>query len=251
MLSSTLKQALIILFLLTGFFISNNVSGQYLGKKNTIKLNLTSPVIFGSKALILGYERVIGKKQSFCISVGAMSLREFLRGQENDSIRLNGNSKPKGFNISGEYRFYLSKENKFEAPRGVYVGPYYAYNYMGRTNTWDLNTSTFKGQVSTDLSLKVHTIGAELGYQFVIWKKLAIDLVLAGPGVGFYSVNAKINSNFDQQTQELFFEKLNDYLGEKIPGYDLVINADEMKKTGNFKTTALGFRYVANIGFRF
>jgi hypothetical protein len=228
-----------------------SVFSQADGRKNTIKINVTNPLIFGDRALIFGYERVVGKHQTFCFNIGKMSLRDFGRDSNNDSVKLQGSSKEKGFSISGEYRFYLKKENKFEAPRGVYIGPYYAYNSMGRTNTWNLNTTDFQGTVSTDLMLKVHTVGAELGYQFILWKRLSIDMVLIGPGVGFYNGEAKITSQLGPGQEELLYDKLNDFLGDKIPGYDFVITGDGLGKNGHFNTTTFGFRYIVYLGFRF
>jgi hypothetical protein len=251
MLLKILSPKLFFAFIIIAVSINQKVFGQADGRKNTIKVNLTNPLIFGDRALIFGYERVIGKNQSFCINAGRMSLRDFGKGPVSDSLKLENNSNEKGFSISGEYRFYLKKENKFEAPRGVYIGPYYAYNTMGRTNSWNLNTSDFQGTVSTDLTLNVHTAGVELGYQFILWKRLSIDMVLIGPGIGFYKGEAKITSQLPPDQEELFYQKLNDFLGDKIPGYDYIITGDGIGKNGNFNTTTLGFRYVLYLGFRF
>ena len=42
-------------------FSASPANAQYAGKKNTIYVNATNPLLFGSKAFIVGYERVIGK----------------------------------------------------------------------------------------------------------------------------------------------------------------------------------------------
>ena len=39
-------------------------------RKNGIKINLTNPMFFGSNNYILGYERTVGKHQSFSLNVG-------------------------------------------------------------------------------------------------------------------------------------------------------------------------------------
>lgn len=214
-------------------------------------INLTNPLIFGGKAFIAGYERVIGKHQSFTINIGRMSLPKFGGGSNNDSIKLQKNSNEKGFHISADYRFYLSKENKYEAPRGVYIGPYYSYNSFSRSNEWLLDTEDFNGNVNTDLALSFHTVGAELGYQFVFWKRMAVDFVLLGPGVSVYNLKASLSNTLSPDEQSLFFDKLNGYLQDKIPGYNMVIDEGEFQKNGSVKTTSLGFRYMINVGFRF
>jgi hypothetical protein len=233
------------------FCISYQAYSQLDGKKNTVKVNITNPLIFGGKAYIFGYERVIGKNQAIGIGIGRMSLPGFAKGGGSDTISLQNNTNEKGFNLSVDYRFYLAKENKYEAPRGVYVGPYYSYNHFSRANKWVMNTSSFQGEVNTNLALSIHTFGAELGYQFVLWKRLAIDLVLIGPGMGIYNVKATIGTNLDAGDKEEFYKKLNDYLGNKIPGYDLVIGDGDFEKNGTAKTTTFGYRYMVNLGFRF
>lgn len=221
------------------------------GKKNTIYVNLTNPLIFGYKSYIIGYERTIGKHQSFSFNIGRMSLPAFGNRSNNDSLTLIKNSNDKGFHISADYRFYLGKENKYEAPHGVFIGPFYSYNSFSRSNEWLLNSSNFNGNVNTDLQLSFHTIGAELGYQFILWDRIALDFVLLGPGIGIYKLKTNLNTQLSPDEASLFFEQLNYLLGEKIPGYDLVIKEGEFEKTGSLNKTSLGFRYMINIGFRF
>lgn len=243
-----MRQLLLTLLLACSAF---SVFGQSDGRKNTVYVNLTNPLIFGDKAFIVGYERTIGKHQSFTFNIGRMSLPAFGSGSNSDSLKLQKNSNDKGFHISADYRFYLAKENKYEAPRGVYIGPFYSFNSFSRSNQWVLNSEDFDGNVNSDLSLSFHTIGAELGYQFIFWKRVALDFVLLGPGLGMYKIKADLNTTLSPDEESLFFEKLNGYLGDKIPGYNLVIKEGEFQKNGSVNTTTAGFRYMINIGFRF
>lgn len=238
-------------FLLLLICTSNEVFAQANGKKNTIRYNITNPLLFGNKAYVIGYERTVGKHQSVGINIGRMSLPGFGKGGGSDSVSLQNNTNEKGFHISAEYRFYLAKENKHEAPRGVYIGPYYSYNHFSRANEWLLNTSSFQGKVTTNLALNINTVGAQLGYQFILWKRVSLDLVLLGPGIGFYQVKAGINTSLNAKQKELFYERLNDLLADKIPGYNLVIDEGEFKRNGSVETTTFGFRYMVNVGFRF
>ena len=106
--------------------------------KNTVRYNLTNPIIFGIKSLIFGYERVLNKHRSFSVNFGQASFPslEFI---DSDSLRANKVDEENGYHISADYRFYLSKENKYDAPRGVYIGPYFAYNYFEKKNLLDRN----------------------------------------------------------------------------------------------------------------
>lgn len=218
--------------------------------KNTIRFNLTNPVLFG-KSLIFGYERVINPRQTFSVNIGTTGFPS-LGIISADSIQANTLRDESGYNISVDYRFYLAKENKFEAPRGVYIGPYYSFNTFDKKHSWSLkSTSGSNVAVDSDLRLDIHTVGFELGYQFVFWRRLALDMVLIGPGMAGYNLKASLGSNLSQADKEKFFEKLNEALADKFPGYSHVIDEGEFKKTGTTNTTSIGYRYMVHIGFRF
>jgi hypothetical protein len=222
--------------------------------KNTVRFNLTNPIIFGDRAMIFGYERVLGQRQSFSINIGRATLPKlsvFDINSNNPSVQLKKGSTEKGINVSVDYRFYLNKVNRYPAPRGVYIAPYYSYNHFERENTWTLNTDAFQGDVITDFKLNIHTVGCELGYQFVLWKRLALDFILIGPGIANYSLKTNVSTTLDADSQAELFQKINDALANKIPGYSFVINDQEYKKSGRAKTTSFGFRYMIHLGFRF
>ena len=219
---------------------------------NTIRLNITNPLIFGTRSIIFGYERMLKNNQSFSINIGRASFPD-LKFIDTDSLEADYNTKQKGYHFSVDYRFYLKKENKYDPPRGVYIGPYYTYNYFERKNDWTI-LSTAGGApqvVESKTSLGVHGFGFELGYQFVFWDRVSLDMILAGPGIAFYKLKSSLGSNLSEEDKEKFFEKLNAALAEKIPGYSLVIDEGEFENEGTTSTTSLGFRYMVMIGFRF
>lgn len=218
--------------------------------KNTIHFNLTNPMIFGDRSLVFGYERVLTKNRSFSVNVGQASLPD-LNIINTDELEMETIRSEKGLHLSADYRFYLSKENKYNAPRGVYVGPFYSYNYFNKEHTWSLATSGYNGKVNSELDFTINTIGAELGYQFILWKRLAIDLILIGPGVANYKLEATLDTNLSDEDKELFFDKLNEALQEKFPGYSGVIDEGEFKTKGTTNTTNFGFRYIIQVGYRF
>ena len=222
-------------------------------RKNTIRFNLTNPIIFGDRALILGYERTIGEHQSFSLNAGLAAFPNFnILGSEVDSvIQLHRDSKEKGYLITGDYRFYLASENKFRAPRGLYIGPFLSHTFMGRENTWDLKTANFTGTVNSDLKLYMTSIGAQLGYQFVFWKRVALDFVLIGPSVAFYSLSAKLDTDLSPEDESLLFEKISEALSERFPGYTFALDDVDFKTSGTTNTKGIGFRYTVHLGYRF
>ncbi|NJN42979.1 MAG: hypothetical protein HC811_12865 [Flammeovirgaceae bacterium] len=216
-------------------------------KKNTVRLNLTGPMIFGNRYLVFGYERLVSNRQSFSINAGHAALPEY-DSQPSDSVKFGKDSKNTGLNISADYRFYLQKQNKFPAPRGVYVGPFYSYTGFKSNTTWNTTQSSF---IETDTKFQISAVGFELGYQFVFWNRLAIDMVMVGPGIGFYDLKVNVESNLtDEQKQELY-KALEDRFGDRIPGMDYIFSQSEFSTSGNASLTSLGFRYIVHIGYRF
>jgi hypothetical protein len=249
------------LFFIVNYFFVSLISSQYtIGQdsipakkdlKNSIKFNLTNPMIFGDQCLIGGYERTIGNHQSFSVSIGRFSLPQIFN-INTDSIKdLTKNIETKGFHASGDYRFYLSKENKFDAPHGIYIGPYITYNSYTRYFNLKATTQSFDGELNADLNFRVATMGFQLGYQFVFWNRVSLDMILFGPGIGAYKIKASLNTTLDPDSESELFQKINEALQEKIPGYSLAINPGTFEKTGTYNTTGAGFRYVVMVGFRF
>jgi hypothetical protein len=244
-----------ILLILAVCFLNSISSGQEKKDsvrtfKNTIRINITNPVIFGNKYTVIGYERVLNKQQTFSVNAGRFALPTFIN-VNTGSLELHRGSNDKGLTFAFDYRFYLRKENKYEAPRGIYVGPYYAFNRLQRENTWSMNTANFTGDLVTNMRLNMNLVGAQLGYQFVIKKRIALDLILMGPGVWFYNLKTTINTTLNPDDESLLFEKINEVLAAKLPGHEILIQPGEFQKTGSFRASSAGFRYLIHIGFRF
>ncbi|MGL6269544.1 MAG: hypothetical protein ACRC2O_16540 [Chitinophagaceae bacterium] len=221
-------------------------------KKNTIRYNISSPLLYGfNKSLILGYERLVNPRQSFSINAGTVALPK-ITSIGTDSFTFNKDLKNTGYNFSVDYRFYLAKENKFTAPRGVYIGPWYSYNRFIRDNKWDFkNASGSKNSATTNMDMNIHSFGVELGYQFVFWDRLALDLVMIGPGMGLYKVNATFDSDLTGEEREQLQQALTDILKNKFPGMNFVFDNKQLNANGAMNATSLGYRYIVHIGFRF
>lgn len=220
--------------------------------KNVIRYNLSSAVIFGiDKSVIFGYERLVGRTQSFSVNVGANALPRLVE-IVTDSFSISRDIKNTGTNLSFDYRFYLPKENKHSTPHGIYIGPFVSYNHFNRENGWLYrpNTSS-QSNVTTKTELSIFTVGAEMGYQFVLWKRMTLDMLLIGPGISTYSLNAKIEGNIPEGQKPELREALKQLITQKFPGMNYVFADKELNASGNLGTTALGFRYLIHIGFRF
>lgn len=217
--------------------------------KNTIRYNISNPMLFGWKFNVIGYERVIKDYQTASISFGRTAFPPF--EYTSDSLGLTNNYHDKGFNVSVDYRFYLQKENRHKAPRGVYIGPYFAYNNFSRESSWVMNTENFAGDFNTSLNINAALIGLQLGYQFVFWDRLTLDLVLMGPGWWHLSMKSEFDTDLSDEDEALVLERLNALLEEKFPGTDFVFTGQGFEAKTNTSTDVMGLRYLINIGFRF
>ena len=220
--------------------------------KNTINLNISQPIFFGEKNIILGYERVINNRQSFSINVGTAAFPDLV-SDERDSTRLIKNNKNGGYNISGDFRFYLTNINKVDAPRGVYVGPYISHAHYTDEQEWEIRHAIEPSKTAqTNSSFNIFSVGAELGYQFIFWKRLSIDMVLVGPGISHYNLNCKLSGPLlTDEEKDQIRESFQQALEENFPGTRFVFKGHEFNNEGTIRTWELGFRYIVHIGFRF
>lgn len=222
--------------------------------KNSIRYNLSTPTILGIENIIVGYERVLSNSRSMTVDIGLNRLpfQIFDSNTNGDAgVSLSGSRKNLGYHFSGDYRFYLKSENKFDAPRGVYIGPYYSYNSYNKGNDWALNTENFDGIVGSDLFFRIHSIGGELGYQFQLGKRFLLDFTMFGPGLAFYKTGIGLDTELSAEDEILLLEKINEILSDRIPGFNNVVSGNGIEKVGNTNTTNFGYRFLINIAYRF
>jgi hypothetical protein len=217
--------------------------------KNTIRFNLSAPLIFGKRYLVFGYERLVNANQSFSVNFGSYGLPVFV--SPSDSLKVSGTRKDRGVNVSVDYRFYLTTENKYAAPRGVYIGPYYSFNYLSRVNDWTFNSEAFNVDNGSTFKFGVHTIGAELGYQFIFWNRFAVDFVAVGPGIAHYNLNTVLNTNVEPGKRTAILAAIAQRIKETVPGSGTFLNEAQFKKDGTLSTWDIGLRYILHIGYRF
>jgi hypothetical protein len=91
---------------------------------NTVKYEFTQAIYPNS--YIFSYERVTTPNQTFCISGGYEEFPDIIGVSSRTNVK--DNLSKSGFKAGAEYRFYLKNENKYLAPRGVYIGPYLSYH---------------------------------------------------------------------------------------------------------------------------
>lgn len=219
--------------------------------KNVVRYNISGPLFFGAGYVVLGYERVFkNNRQSMSLNAGQAVLPKVVDFMS-EGATLEGTSDNKGLNFALDYRFYLQKENKYLAPRGVYIGPYYSFTQFSRTSDWKLEQAGNTSFANTKSDFNINTLGFELGYQFVFWKRVTLDLVLIGPGISNYKLKSTFDSNLTQEQKDQLLNAVQEMIANKFPGMDYVIGDASFDAKGNLSTWNLGYRYIMNIGFRF
>jgi len=221
-------------------------------KKNVIRYNLSQPLLVGfNNAIIFGYERMLKPNQSISVNLGRMALPP-LDEINSDEFEFTKETGTSGYNFSVDYRFYLGKLNRFNGPRGVYIGPYFSSNHWKRSDSWTYTRENEEIlEVDSDSDFKTQMFGFELGYQFVFWDKMTLDLVLVGPGIAFYDLSVEVKGNLTQEEIDRLQDILADKIEDKFPGLDYSLDEDGLDAEGNLSTTSFGFRYLIHIGYTF
>ena len=94
-------------------------------------------------------------------------------------------------------------------------------------------------------------MGLNLATSLFFWDRLALNMILIGPGISSYKLEASLGSNLSQADRQKLLDAINDALTEKFPGYGGVIDDGEFQSKGSSNTTSLGYRYMVQLGFRF
>src|SRR6185295_12536970 len=185
-------------------------------RKNIIKLNLSS-IMFYKSAVLVEYERIVNKNQSFSLQAGFVSvaLGNFLAS---DSIRVLDFSRNSGYSITGDYRFYLPKENKDDAPHGIYIGPYAAYIHTSN----EINMLVGHSPNSMKTQVDVVSLGIEMGYQFLLGKRWTLDLLLIGPSITKYNVSMKLA--LPVNASDPVYQKVLEAIGNRFPAVGNLIS---------------------------
>src|SRR3954452_7833658 len=218
--------------------------------KNSIKLNISNRILYDN-AFQLSYERVINKHQTLNIFGG---YKEFPGGVilDLDNTKLGDTKKKSGYSFGADYRFYLSKENKYNTPHGVYLAPFISF-YHFNSDRMLIHTDSAGAQSSANFNAQITfiNIGGELGYQFVLGRRWVIDAVLFGPAITNYNFKAKLQNDIPGLDENEAAQAIIDALKEKLPLLNDLSSEHGVSGSGTEAFWSVGFRYNISIGFRF
>jgi hypothetical protein len=214
--------------------------------KNSLKINLTSWILY-TNGVQLNYERILSKKRSITLFGGIIQF-PVPSAIANSSINFDSNKKKSGFCIGSEYRFYLSKENKYDAPHGVYLAPFVSFYHFNNVRS---GKDTLNGDFLTlTTTVNFLNVGGELGYQFVVKKRFVIDCVMFGPALSGYYFNLKLDGNTSGDQSEKL-QAIIAAMKTKFPILNDLTKSEGVSSSGISNFWSLGFRYAIHIGYRF
>jgi hypothetical protein len=196
----------------------------------------------------LSYERVINARRSWSVIFGYQRLPN--QGVFSSSVVVQKDSYASGLKLGAEYRFYLAKENKFAAPHGVYIGPYFSYNRFRNERTIEVTSGTVPETADLTSSFSVYNLGVQLGYQFVFNDRWIIDLSFMGPSFSYYQAKFDLSGNYTFDPDNVTNEILKSLI-ENYPGLSDLLAGNTVASNGQLDAWAYGFRYQLLVGYRF
>ena len=219
--------------------------------KNVARFNLTPLVINGLGNYVVGYERLLSDRRSFSVNTGLLALPELLPVSDSATYDWKNTIHNRGFSFAADYRHYFTRRNRFAIPDGLYWGPYVTYYYFDNRTGIQITPEGVPEQAELQTYVNMLMIGAELGYQLVLHDRWTVDMILAGPSVGFYSLDMSLSASANVDNDDPYIQGAYDALVKMFPGLSKLINDEELRANGTGSTWGMGFRYVFQVGYRF
>lgn len=219
---------------------------------NIVRINIT-PLVVTSKlgSISVGYERVLRQHQSISANIGHWQLPTIITTEEGDPVHWIANLHNSGFLASVDYRFYF-KRNRYTAPDGLYWGPYSTYYYLDNKARVDLfENQVAQGEAEVQTYVNMFIVGAQLGYQFVLGKRWTVDLILFGPGFGFYNLKVNLKSKGELIADADYLQGVYDALVAIFPAVEQLFDEQTIQAKGATSFNGLGYRMAVQVGFRF
>ena len=217
---------------------------------NVIKFNISAPLVYNS-SIMGSYERVLSPNRSFTIYGGYCEMPAPNIIADNSNLKIINNKQKSGFAIGADYRFYLASENKYAAPRGLYLAPFVSYYSFTNTRNIQYTGGTDPQMLTGKFGASFFNAGACLGYQFVIKNRFVLDMVMFGPSWTGYRFSVKLDGNINPDDLTQAQKDLINALKDKFPFLNTISDNKEVSTSGVSTFGAVGFRYSMSIGYRF
>jgi hypothetical protein len=194
--------------------------GNAQDRKNVIKF-LPVNLAFGS--INFEFERMINEKNSFELGIG-IPMDQPVNGRYGLDLEDDGelsNDKQGDLIIRAAYRHYTGKSM---LPKGFYLAPYLKYQGITGSALRTVPADEDIDEYTEDYDVKINSfsLGLQLGYQFLIAKRISLDLYFLGLEGGFANLDGTILSSDIEQVSEIEdnlnenIDELPSFIGDKI-----------------------------------
>jgi hypothetical protein len=219
--------------------------------RNVIKFNPTPMLLMGNvRNITLSYERLIKNNMSVSVQLGYLLFPKLIDDTLANLVTITEKDKS-GINIAFDYRYYPMSRNRRPAPDGLYLGTYLSYYGFNFNNRLDVLYTTADQGGGLNGRLNIVNLGIELGYQFVFWKRLTLDLLLFGPSISYYQGYLEINAILDKSQIDNIDQEFVDKLLNRFPVLGYLFSGESLTFTGSKMKFGTGFRYSIQLGFHF
>lgn len=220
-------------------------------RRNIIKWNITPMALIGPASIVLSYERVLKNGRSFNLGGGILK-RAPRTNKYGETIQFFEAAKSGGFDLNADFRFFFKNRNANPAPDGLYWGPYtslYHLNFEGASDIFEDGNKVNSVGIKTDFYM--YNLGVQLGYQFIIKDRLAIDLFLVGPSYSHYNFRAEFDADVALDPDSEFYQDFEKLLSTVLPGSEAILDQVDFSTSGRAKVNFIGYRYGVQIGYKF
>ncbi len=186
-------------------------------------------------------------------------LKEYMFEEEDDVSLTVSSFKLKTMSAMVGYRMYMGKKDM----TGFYFEPYIKYVDNKITGSYNAEfddpvLGSYTNPVLLTSEYSGFGIGAQLGVQFMIAKRVVFDLYLLGPEANMSKQNTILKdlgavpwtADHAQQMEDELSSRVKDIplVGEKI---DVKVDANDKTATGSYSGFLPGFRGGISVGIRF
>ena len=140
---------------------------------------------------------MIRRNQSIVFQAGYLVLPQIFSDTIAHLISLNSNQKY-GVNLCLDYRYYPLSRNRRPAPDGLYISGFLSYYGFRFKNDFNILKTDVDQNGALTGKMNIVNLGFSLGYQFLFWKRVSLDLLMFGPSLSYYSGSMDIIGSFKQ-----------------------------------------------------
>lgn len=218
--------------------------------RNVIKFNPTPMILWDWRNITFSYERILSPRHTISVEMGYLVMPKLFGDTVLNLINLTSGQKH-GLSATVEYRYYLTQLSTRPVPAGLYVGSYLSFYGYEFKNNFDVVGSNGDSTGSIGGRYWSFNLGIQLGYQFVFWKRLTVDLVLLGPGISYYGGTTEFKGDITASEIDQLHGAFYDRLEQKYPMVGWLAPNGSFKQTGTLDVVRMGFRYLVQIGILF